>query len=65
MNELEFEAMIKNAINSCDWRQDAAGIVLCRAQCLPCKRCIDIGRCDVIKDLMKKLEKENKDGKQM
>ena len=60
MNELEFEAMMKNAINSCMWGQEAAGMILCRAECLPCKRCIDIGRCDAIKDLIKKLKKEKK-----
>ena len=67
MNGLEFESKCKEAIQSCKWREETfgLGLTLCRAECLPCKRCIEIGRCDVIKDLIKKLEKEETDGEQM
>lgn len=60
MTELEFEAMVDKAIEECMWKQEAADIILCRAECLPCKRCIDVGRCDTIKDLIKNAKKENK-----
>ena len=61
MNELEFNELVDKAVKECRWRQDSKlGVVICRSDCLPCKRCIDIGRCDTIKDLIKKIEKENK-----
>lgn len=62
MNELEFEAKCKDAIKNCMWREETFGtgrLTICRAECLPCKRCIELGRCDVIRNEIKKLEKEN------
>lgn len=52
MDDSTYQKILK-VIKECHWKIDMAGTEVCRGNCLPCKRCIDTGKCDAIIKILK------------
>ncbi len=52
MDDSTYQKILK-AIEECHWKIDMTGMGVCRGNCLPCKRCIDTGKCDAIIKILK------------
>ena len=53
---------LNEAIKKCRWLSDNSGLNLvggiCRGMCMPCKRVIKRGKCEMLIELSKKLREE-------
>lgn len=45
------QKQIDDAIKNCYWRKEIGGVDVCAGDVIPCRRCIELGKCDTLKQL--------------
>lgn len=54
---------IQKEFNDCHFRQECAGVDICRGSCAPCTNVIESGQCAMLADYFcKQKEADNNDG---
>ena len=48
------EKELNESIQTCHWRQMVYGIAICRINCVPCSKWIELGKCDTLKQIFAK-----------
>lgn len=51
---------LNNRIAKCHWRADCHGASVCRGYCLPCRRIVEKGNCEIVADYFKEVNDAKK-----
>lgn len=52
------QADVNKAIKECYWRKEVASVSICAANCIPCVKVIDSGKCEALRKLVNKAAKQ-------
>ena len=47
---IDEEEYLNKMIKECSWRKDLGGTPICKGECGPCERIIELGRCGTLID---------------